>query len=360
MSDISSLLAGKRVFLTGHTGFSGSWLALWLSEIGCEVTGYSLAPWSEPNLFGALRLQDRLAASHIADIRDYPALTAALDEGRPEVVLHLAAQPLVRRAYGDPLEAFSTNVVGTANVLEAARRCETVRAFVSVTTDKVYENDDLGRPFVEGDRLGGKDPYSASKAAAEIVSRCYQETMAALGNRMAIATARGGNIIGGGDWSEDRIVPDFYRAATAKRPLVIRYPDAVRPWQHVLSACHGYIAIAGRLLSGEAPAVEAFNIGPRAVEPVTVRELIGLLSEHSTPVELQVEKTELKEAALLLLDTAKARDTLGFVPPWGARDVVRKTAEWYRAYYADAQSAMEVTLAQIADYRRAIGDGGAI
>lgn len=360
MTEVSSALAGKRVFLTGHTGFTGSWLALWLSKIGCEVSGYSLAPWTEPNLFGALELRDRLAANHIADIRDFAAVKAAMTKARPEVVLHLAAQPLVRRAYGDPLEAFSTNVVGTANVLEAARQTDGVRAFVSVTTDKVYENDDLGRPFVEDDRLGGKDPYSASKAAAEIVSRCYQETLAALGNSMAIATARGGNIIGGGDWSDDRIVPDFYRAATAGRPLVIRYPEAVRPWQHVLSACHGYIAIAGRLLAGGSPAVEAFNIGPREVEPVTVRELIALLSEHSAPVEVQVEKTELKEAALLLLDTSKARQTLAFVPPWGARDVVRKTAQWYRAYYEDARSAAEVTLAQIADYRRAIGDGGGV
>jgi CDP-glucose 4,6-dehydratase len=358
MTAVSAALAGKRVFLTGHTGFTGSWLALWLAEIGCEVSGYSLTPWTEPNLFAALHLESRLAAHHLADIRDYPTLKAAMEKARPEVVLHLAAQPLVRRAYGDPLEAFSTNVVGTANVLEAARGIDTVRAFVSVTTDKVYENDDLGRPFVETDRLGGKDPYSASKAAAEIVSRCYQETLASLGNGMAIATARGGNIIGGGDWSADRIVPDFYRAATAQKPLVIRYPDAVRPWQHVLSACHGYMAIAAHLLAGKPPAAEAFNIGPREVETVTVRELVALLSEHSTPVELQVEPTELKEAALLLLDTGKARDVLGFAPPWGAREVVMRTAQWYRAYYEDPRSADEVSLAQIADYRRSIGDGG--
>jgi CDP-glucose 4,6-dehydratase len=262
----------------------------------------------------------------------------------------------VRRSYADPLETFATNVIGTANVLEAARRIPSVRAFVSVTTDKVYENLGDGRPFAEGDRIGGKDPYSASKACAEIVSRCYQETMSGLGNGMRIATARGGNIIGGGDWSLDRIVPDFYRAATTGRPLVIRYPEAVRPWQHVLSACHGYLAVAGHLLSGTASAVDAWNIGPRDGDSVTVRALVDLLGAHSTPVRIEIEPAALVESALLRLDTSKARDVLGFVPGWGTRDVVIKTADWYGRYYHDPDAALETTLAQIADYRRAIGD----
>lgn len=356
MTTATEPLAGASVFLTGHTGFTGSWLTLWLQELGCQLTGYSLAPATTPSLFSALGLEHGLAAHVLGDIRDFAAVRAAMERAQPSVVLHLAAQPLVRRSYADPLEAFSTNVIGTANVLEAARRIPSVRAFVSVTTDKVYENHDGGRPFVEGDRLGGKDPYSASKACAEIVSRCYQETLSPLGNGMRIATARGGNIIGGGDWSDDRIVPDFYRAATAGTPLVIRYPDAVRPWQHVLSACHGYLAVASHLLSGQARAVEAWNIGPRDGDVVTVRDLIDLLGEHSTPARIEVEPTDLVEATKLLLDVGKARDLLGFMPPWGTREVVIRTADWYRRYYERPDSALETTLAQLADYRRAIGD----
>ena len=247
----SSALHGRRVFLTGHTGFTGSWLALWLHQIGCDVTGFALEPQTAPNLFAAFNGAPRFSRSHIGDIRDADSVRRAILTAKPEIVLHLAAQPLVRRSYADPLETFLTNVLGTANVLEAARNTQTVRAFVSVTTDKVYENDERPHAYRETDRLGGKDPYSASKACAEIVTRCYQETMAGLGNGMRIAAARGGNIIGGGDWSADRIVPDYYRAVRGGHPLKIRSPDAVRPWQHVLSACHGYLLIASRLLSGE-------------------------------------------------------------------------------------------------------------
>lgn len=356
MTGPSQPLAGASVFLTGHTGFTGSWLSLWLSELDCAVTGYSLAPATTPALFTALDLRPRLAGHHIGDIRDHATLKAAIAAAQPSLVLHLAAQPLVRRSYADPLETFSTNVVGTASVLEAARSTPSVRALVSVTTDKVYENHGSGRPFVESDPLGGKDPYSASKACAELVSRCYQETMAGLGNGMRIATARGGNIIGGGDWSDDRIVPDFYRAAASGQPLRVRYPHAVRPWQHVLSACHGYMAVAGRLLAGESEATESWNIGPGDAEPVTVRRLLELLGQHSTPAAIEIESTDLAETATLLLDTAKARSTLGFQPPWSTQETVTRTAEWYGRYYDDPRSAPDVTLAQLRAYRSAIGD----
>lgn len=356
MTAVSQPLAGARIFLTGHTGFTGSWLSLWLSELGCAVTGFALAPATTPDLFTALGIGSRLAGHHIGDIRDHEALKRAIEAARPTVVFHLAAQPLVRRSYADPLETVSTNVLGTAGVLEAARNVESVRAFVSVTTDKVYENDGRKHPYDEADRLGGKDPYSASKACAEIISRCYQETMADLGNGMRIATARGGNIIGGGDWSEDRIVPDFYRAAMSRRPLKIRYPDAIRPWQHVLSACHGYIAIAARLLSHEAERNGSWNIGPRDAEPVTVRQLIALLGEHSPPAAIEFEPASLIEAATLLLDTRKAKSVLGFETPWSTREVVRQTADWYRRYYEDERSALAVSIAQLRGYRSAIGD----
>ncbi len=356
MTAMSPPLAGTRIFLTGHTGFTGSWLSLWLSEIGCAVTGFSLAPATRPDLFTALRMETRLAGHHIGDIRDHEALMRAIDAAEPTVVFHLAAQPLVRRSYADPLETVSTNVLGTASVLEAARNVESVRAFVSVTTDKVYENRGSPHHYGEADRLGGKDPYSASKVCAEIISRCYQETMADLGNGMRIATARGGNIIGGGDWSDDRIVPDFYRAVISASPLRIRYPNAIRPWQHVLSACHGYIAIAGHLLSNDAERTGSWNIGPCDAEPVTVRQLVALLSEHSTPAAIELEPTVLHEAINLLLDTRKAKSVLGFAPPWSTRETVKQTAEWYRRYYDDKTSAPAVSIAQLRDYRSAIGD----
>ena len=356
MTAASSPLAGASIFLTGHTGFTGSWLSLWLGDLGCAVTGYSLAPSTTPALFSAIDLQTRIAGHHIGDIRDHAKLKAAMAAAAPSVVFHLAAQPLVRRSYADPLETFSTNVVGTASVLEAARAIPSVRAFVSVTTDKVYENHESSRPFVESDRLGGKDPYSASKACAEIVSQCYQQTMSALGNGMSIATVRGGNIIGGGDWSDDRIVPDFYRAASSGHTLKIRYPDATRPWQHVLSACHGYMAVGARLLTGEGGPAESWNIGPSDPEPVTVRQLLTLLGEHSTPARVEFEPTQLHEASNLLLDTSKARSILGFAPPWSTRETVKKTAEWYGRYYRDPRSALETTLEQLRAYRGAIGE----
>lgn len=354
---VSAALANRKVVLTGHTGFTGSWLGAWLRSIDCEVTGYSLAPETTPNLHVILGEGTVFSRSIIADIRDFATVESALNEARPDVVMHLAAQPLVRRSYRDPLETFSSNAIGTANVLEAARNCPSVKAFVCVTTDKVYENVERMEPYSEADRLGGKDPYSASKACAEIITRSYQATLADLGNGMRIATARGGNIIGGGDWSEDRIIPDFYRAATQGTALSIRNPDSVRPWQHVLSACHGYIIIAAHLLSSEAKGNESWNIGPTDAEAVTVRELIDSLSKHSRPPEIEFGSSPLREASLLTLDVGKARRELGFAPPWSTQEVIARTAEWYSGYYADPEAGRSITMNQLRDYREAIGDG---
>ena len=331
-------------------------MGAWLASIGCDVTGYSLDPETTPNLYAVLGSGTDYARSLIGDIRDFPKLRASLNEAQPEVVMHLAAQPLVRRSYREPLETISSNALGTAHLLEAARNCPSVEAFVCVTTDKVYENVERPEPYSEEDRLGGKDPYSASKACAEIITRAYQETMANLGNGMRIATARGGNIIGGGDWSEDRIVPDFYRAATQGTTLSIRNPDSVRPWQHVLSACHGYIAIAAHLLSSEAGGAESWNIGPAEPEHVTVKQLIDMLSRHSQPPPIEFGSSPLKEAHLLALDIGKARRELGFVPPWTTEEVIARTAEWYAGYYEDPHSGRSITMDQLRDYRAAIGD----
>ena len=241
-------------------------------------------------------------------------------------------------------------------------RCTNISpAFVCVTTDKVYENLERPEPYSEGDRLGGKDPYSASKACAELITRSFQETLSDLGNGMRIATARGGNIIGGGDWSEDRIIPDFYRAVTDGVTLTIRNPDSVRPWQHVLSACHGYLAIAAHLLSSEEGRNESWNIGPTEAESVTVRQLVDMLSRHSGPPAIEFGSSPLKEANLLTLDVAKARNELGFAPPWSTEDAIARTAEWYAGYYADPETGRSRTMDQLRDYREVIGDhvGGA-
>src|ERR1700724_2995382 len=231
-------LAGRRVMVTGHTGFTGGWLALWLRAIGCEVTGLALLPNTEPNLFSLARIGAQLN-SRIGDIRDLATVRQAMAAARPSVVFHLAAQPLVSRGFADPLETLATNVMGTAHVLEAARLEPGVKAVVCVTTDKVYADHDGQKGYREGDRLGGRDPYAASKAAAELVAACYRDTMAGRGNKVLIATARGGNIIGGGDWSRDRIVPDFARAAVSNAPLTLRNPHVVRPWQHFLALVPG-------------------------------------------------------------------------------------------------------------------------
>ena len=356
---VEKALAGRSVFLTGHTGFTGSWLAEWLHQIGCHVTGYSLKPETDPNLYDLLGGEERFHRSYIADINEFDTLQQAIGHAKPDIVFHLAAQPLVRRAYRDPLEAFRTNVIGTANVLEAARHVEGIEAFVCITTDKVYDNKEWPHPYRENDELGGKDPYSASKACAELVTRCYQQTMVDGANNMKIATARGGNIIGGGDWSEDRIVPDFYRAMEKGETLTLRYPGAIRPWQHVLSACHGYMAIADFLLnkSGKLLAEDmAWNIGPSDPTSLSVGELVGILNEFSTSVSVEHENPDYVEAMILKLDTSKTSGKLGAHCPWTTRETVQRTAEWYADYYQDPALAVKRTASQISSYRKALSN----
>ncbi|GGY44513.1 CDP-glucose 4,6-dehydratase [Parvularcula lutaonensis] len=356
MSGFEDTLRGRSVFLTGHTGFTGSWLTSWLTALDCDVHGYALAPEMERSLFDLLGGASRYASSTLRDLNDHQALKAAMAEAKPSVVIHLAAQPLVRRSYRDPLETFASNVTGTASLLEAARNTDGVEAVVCITTDKVYANREWVYPYREVDTLGGKDPYSASKAAAEIVTASYQQTMAALGNGVKIATARGGNIIGGGDWSEDRLIPDFYRAAMAGEKLVIRSPDAIRPWQHVLSACHGYLAIAHDLLSAEGKFEKAWNIGPGDGAALTVREVLNLLAETSTAPEVVYEESHLPEAQTLKLDISKAVSGLAFMPPWNTEEAIRRTGEWYGSYADDPSEAAAMTDLQISDYRDALSE----
>jgi CDP-glucose 4,6-dehydratase len=349
-----AVLAGQPVLVTGHTGFTGGWLAPWLRAIGCEVSGLALAPETEPNLFSAVKVADHLE-SRIGDIRDFAIVRRALADARPSVVFHLAAQPLVSRGLAAPLETFTTNVIGTAHVLEAARQCASVKAVVCATTDKVYADRDWDWGYREIDRLGGRDPYAASKACAELVAGSYRATLAPRGNRCLIATARGGNIIGGGDWSDDRIVSDFVRAVVSSAPLMLRNPAAVRPWQHVLALAHGYMLLAARLLEGGAHFADAWNFGPPESDVVSVEVLVDRLGKIWKRPQIGRQKSDFPETRFLGLDSARARTVLGWRPPLDFDATVRLTAEWYRDFHTQPSSAPEVTARQIDHYRRELG-----
>lgn len=319
---------GKRVLLTGHTGFKGAWLALWLRRLGASVVGVSLPPSSTPSLFGLVA--PGTVEHHVCDIRDGSALAALVTAARPEIVLHLAAQALVREGYREPLGTFATNVQGTANLLDALRFVEGVRVVVAVTTDKVYRNLEHAYPYREDDALGGHDPYSASKAAAELVVASYRDAYLA-GRGIAVATARAGNVIGGGDWSADRLIPDAVRAWSARQPLRVRRPRATRPWQHVLEALAGYLVLAERLHS--APAIGgAYNFGPETHEAATVREVVTLAQREfgSGEVVFEQEESGPHEAGWLALEVAKSRAVLGVRPRWSLAEAVERSMLWYR------------------------------
>ena len=350
MKQFGDLYRGKRVLLTGHTGFKGSWLALWLHELGAEVTGVSLPPEARPNHWDLLQLP---VDDCRLDIRDSSALQQVFAEKQPEIVFHLAAQPLVRRSYRDPLETWSTNVMGTANVLEACRQQTTVRAIVAITTDKCYENREWPWGYRENDRLGGHDPYSASKAGAELVAASYRKAFFNAGTAPLLATARAGNVIGGGDWSEDRLIPDLIRALEKGQSLEIRSPQATRPWQHVLESLSGYLLLGQRLFAGELSYEEAWNFGPEPEGNRTVSEVLGKLNQHWRGLHWHVtEKPQPHEANLLYLDSAKARSQLHWQPVWSIDTTLAKTTDWYRAWL---EGGAIISRQQMADYVTAAG-----
>lgn len=326
---------GKRVLVTGHTGFKGGWLTLWLSRMGAQVTGISLPPSTSPSLFEKARIGEH-CQSHITDIRDYSAVEALVRAAKPEVVFHLAAQPLVRASYRDPLETFSTNVMGTANVLNALRGEAGARVAVAITTDKVYHNKEWPFPYREDDGLGGHDPYSASKAACELVIASYRTAFLAE-QGLAVASARAGNVIGGGDWSEDRLIPDAVRAWQSGTTLDIRRPDATRPWQHVLEPLSGYLVLAQKLWSEPALA-GAYNFGPHTHEAATVRFVIenayrmwSDAGNRGAQVRFGDGSEGPHEAGWLAVEIAKARDVLGVVPTLSLETAIRRTMDWYSA-----------------------------
>lgn len=319
----------KRVLLTGHTGFKGSWLAIWLHRLGAEVTGLALPPATPSNLFSLARVA-KVTDSRLVDIRNAAALADVVRDARPEIVLHLAAQALVRPSYQQPLETFATNVMGTAHLLDALRGQDGVRAVVVVTTDKVYRNLEQAYPYRETDALGGHDPYSASKAACEIVVASYRDAyLTAQG--VAVATARAGNVIGGGDWSQDRLIPDAVRAWEAGTPLLIRRPQAVRPWQHVLEPLAGYLRLAERLWQEPALA-GGFNFGPHTHEAATVGDVVALACRAYGRGEwVHGDGSEgPHEAGWLALEIAHARTSLGVEPRWALPEAVQRTMNWYR------------------------------
>ena len=340
---------GRRVFLTGHTGFKGGWLSLWLAELGAEVHGYALAPPTEPNLFTTAGVEKRLAASTLADIRDAAKLEQAMQAARPEVVLHLAAQPLVRQSYAEPVETFAVNVMGTVNLLEAVRRTPGVKAVVNVTTDKCYENREWVWPYRENEALGGHDPYSGSKACSELATAAWRRSFLDAAG-VQVASARAGNVIGGGDWAADRLVPDFLRALDAGRPLVVRSPLATRPWQHVLEPLSGYLTLAEKLCSEGAAFAEAWNFGPDEADARPVQWIVETLCARVPGAAWQHDAApQPHEAHTLRLDSAKAHARLGWRPRWILSRALEATLEWHQAWKAGADMA-EFSLGQIREY----------
>jgi CDP-glucose 4,6-dehydratase len=359
MSPLEDSYRGREVLVTGHTGFKGTWLVEWLTTIGAHVTGFALDPPTQPNLYDAIDLGSRI--NHVvADVRDRGRVTAEMQAAQPSVIFHLAARALVLRAYQEPRDTFETNVMGTVNILEAARACPSVRAVVIVTSDKSYQNPETGHAFVETDAMGGRDPYGASKACAEIVTAAYRESFFADG--AAVASVRAGNVIGGGDWAPDRIIPDSVRALVAGEPIVVRNPEAIRPWQHVLEPLSGYLQLGAKLLSEGQRYAGGWNFGPTdqgSDHPVrwVVERFLGEWGAGSwaTPAR---EGGQPHEAHLLSLDSAKAREQLGWAPVWDSETAVRHTAAWYREYYRTQARARELVDDQLRAYKDDAGAAG--
>jgi CDP-glucose 4,6-dehydratase len=345
-----------RALVTGHTGFKGGWLTEWLKRAGASVTGLALPPENGPaSLFEAARIAGGMSSSVFGDIRDWEVVRRVTAAAEPEIIFHLAAQPIVRRSYRDPLTTFATNVMGTAHVLEAARQCPSVRAIVCVTTDKVYRNRKDSVAFREDDVLGGDDPYSASKACAELVAASYQQTMLPLAGNVRLATARGGNVIGGGDWSEDRLIPDLVHALRSRRAITLRNPTATRPWQHVLELVRAYVVLGRKLLNGEANATGAWNFGPRQDLEVPVGTLAtAFLREWGTDTHIDVQPSSFKEHETLRLDISKASAELGWTPVLDFAETVAFTVDWYRRACA-GEDAARLTAEQIEHYQQTLG-----
>ncbi len=348
---------GKRVLITGHTGFKGGWLALWLRALGAEVSGYALPPDTEPSLFESARLGSAGIGHRLGDVRDLADLRSAVKACRPDVLFHLAAQSLVRRSYAEPVETYAINVLGTAHVLEAVRREPSAAAVVIVTSDKCYENRERDEGYRESEPMGGRDPYSSSKGCAELVTAAYRASFfdpsRYAEHGVAVASVRAGNVIGGGDWSADRLIPDVCRAAAANKPVRVRSPRAVRPWQHVLEPLGGYLLLAERLCSDGVRFSQAWNFGPSDRDARSVADLMDRIARlWGNGLRWETDAgNHPHEAALLRLDSSKARDQLGWRPRLELDQALEWTVDWYKACLRGADMG-EVTARQIASYRR--------
>lgn len=338
--------SSKKVFVTGNTGFKGSWLTLWLKTLGANVRGYSLKPDTDPNLFEALKL-DKLYYTKFADIRDLTALQEEIRNFGPDIVFHLAAQPLVRDSYTDPIYTFETNIIGTANLLEACRKSEYVSAINVITTDKCYENTESLRGYKETDRLGGHDPYSNSKACAELVTQSYRDSFFSYTNQ-AVATSRAGNVIGGGDWASDRLVPDIIRSVYESKKLSIRNPQSYRPWQHVFEPIEGYLQLTEMLYENREKYCQAWNFGPDSDSPLSVLEILNLFKKNLPDLSWDVDNDDHPhEANLLMLDISKVRSELEWKPKLRLDEAIQEICNWYINYYDNPEKISEYSIEEI-------------
>jgi len=342
---------GKRVLVTGHTGFKGSWMVTWLRSMGAQVSGYSLAPDTQPSLFSEIE-KDLKMDSVIGDICDLESFSKSVNKANPEIIFHMAAQPLVRLSYDKPLETFQTNIIGTANLLEISRKLPGLKAVVVITTDKVYENNEWVWAYRENDALGGYDPYSSSKACTEIITSAMRRSFFHSPSSAGVATVRAGNVIGGGDWAGDRIVPDVVRAFQKNEVVRLRNPNAIRPWQHVLEPLSGYLTLAQQVCLGNRETYcSSWNFGPDSQNAVPVEKLVSLLASHWPGVRWEIDKgPHPHEAFYLKLESSKAKQLLEWYPKWGVEKTTQMTMDWYRSYYKKEASAYELCTSQINEY----------
>jgi len=346
----------KNVFITGHTGFKGSWLSVMLKELNAKVAGYSLEPPTDPNLFDILKLKNKI--NHLTgDVRDKDNFFRSIKDAQPEIIFHLAAQSLVRRSYTDPVLTYETNLLGTLNLLEFSRQVKSIKAVVIITTDKCYENKEWIYAYRENDPLGGYDPYSSSKACAELISSAYRQSFFNIddfgkSHNTAVATVRAGNIIGGGDWTDDRLVPDIIRSLTGNKELIIRNPDSIRPWQHVLEPIAGYLYLASLMYKDGKSFSEAFNFGPNSSDIFTVEEVVKKSVKAWGKGSYKIKKdNKLHEAKFLRLDTGKSQFKLNWKPVYNADQAINKTINWYKEYYQNKNSDIyNFTVSQIDAY----------
>lgn len=348
----------RKILITGHTGFKGSWLSIWLNKLGADVIGYALPPPTQPSLFDICKLKEKLTYIE-GDVRDYKLLKDIFEKYQPEIVFHMAAQSLVRASYIQPLETYETNVMGTVNVLEVCRHASSVKAIVNVTSDKCYENREWIWGYRENDPMGGYDPYSSSKGCAELVTNAYINSFFGSNTdkeqAKSLASVRAGNIIGGGDWAKDRLIPDCIKASMANKPIIIRYPDAVRPWQHVLEPIYGYLLLASRLYEDGTAFSGAWNFGPDDYNIKPVKWIVQYMTEHwGSGLSWQVDDSNKPhESQYLKLDCSKAKTKLGWYPQWDLQEALNKTIEWYDAYLTNLDT-FHLSINQIENYELSV------